>query len=258
MIQAKEKGREGSMEWRILRVAETGSTNRDAAEAGKRGEAAGLVIVAERQTGGMGRLGRSWYSPPGGVGLYCSALLRPAITPEQAGLLSFCAANAMAEAVREYGFDTGINWPNDILCAGRKICGILSACGAGEGGRLYAVIGSGLNLRKGAYPEELRERAACLEEFGAPPERDKVLQSYLRRLAEETEELEREGFDGIRKRYEALCVLPGRRVRVSGGTETEGTVRGVGARGELLLDTDEGRKEILAGDVSVRGINGYV
>ena len=85
-----------------------------------------------------------------------------------------------------------------------------------------------------------------------------MLQSYLRRLAEETEELEREGFDGIRKRYEALCVLPGRRVRVSGGTETEGTVRGVGARGELLLDTDEGRKEILAGDVSVRGINGYV
>ena len=258
MIRGKRKGRERWMEWRILRVGETGSTNRDAAEAGKRGETAGLVIVAERQTGGMGRLGRSWYSPPGGLGLYCSALLRPEISPEQAGLLSFCAANAMAEAVREYGFDAGIKWPNDILCGGRKICGILSACGAGEGGLQYAVIGSGLNLRKGSYPEELRERAACLEEFGAPPEREAILERYLERLEKEVAELEREGFAGIRKRYEALCVLPGRRVRVSGGTETEGTVTGIGEAGELLLETEEGKKEILAGDVSVRGMNGYV
>ncbi len=246
------------MEWRILRLAETGSTNQDAAEAGRRGEAEGLVIVADRQTGGKGRLGRSWFSPPGGVGLYCTVLLRPELPPDTAGLLSFCAANAMAGAVREAGFDAGIKWPNDILVEGRKICGILSSCSAGEGGLEYAVIGSGLNLRAGAYPEELRDRAACLEEFGKPPEREDILRTYLGRLETEVRELEQNGFGNVRKRYEELCILQGRRVRVSGSTETEGTVTGIGPAGELLLETAEGKTAILAGDVSVRGVNGYV
>lgn len=255
----KENGGDGSrMEWRIMYLEETGSTNADAAEAGRKGEAAGLVVTAGKQTAGRGRMNRSWYSPSG-AGLYCSVLLRPALSAEQAGLLSFCAANAMTEAVRAAGFDAGIKWPNDVLCQERKICGILSVCDAAGGRLRFAVIGSGLNLRRGAYPEELRERAACLEEFGKVPEKEVLLRDYLAALEREVRDLEEQGFEPVRKRYEARCVLTGRQVRVLGREETAGTVTGIGHAGELKLQMPDGQeRDFLTGDVSVRGVKGYV
>ena len=247
------------MRWEIRRTEVTGSTNDDAFELGKRGGADGIAVVAGQQTRGKGRIGREWYSPAG-AGLYVSALVRPRLRIREAGLLSFCAANAMTEAVRRAGgAEAMIKWPNDIVMRGRKICGILSACQAAGEGLDFAVIGAGLNLELGAYPEELRERAACLAEFGIRPEREDLLNSYLEALDREICEMERDGFEPVRKRLAERCVTLGKRVSVSGGQTADGFAEGIGVEGELILRTDEGETvKVLCGDASVRGIMGYV
>ncbi len=246
------------MQWDIRRVQETGSTNEDAFALGRAGAPAGVVCLAESQTRGRGRLARSWFSPPG-VGLYCSVLLRPSLSFRDAGLLSFCSALAMTDAVRASGLQVFVKWPNDIVCEGRKICGILSACDGGADGLRFAVIGSGLNLLQGSYPEDLRDRAACLADFGIRTDRDVLLHRYLDELAGAVTLLEKEGFSPLRQRLEKVCILLSKPVTVSGGQEAEGIAEGIGDHGELLLRTADGNLlSVTCGDVSVRGMNGYV
>lgn len=246
------------MHWDIRWVPETGSTNEDAFALGKSGAPAGAVCAAGCQRRGRGRLDRSWFSPPN-VGLYCSVLLRPALAPEDAGLLSFCAALAMAETLRASGLPAAVKWPNDIVYDGRKLCGILSVCDLDPGGLRFAVIGSGLNLLPGSYPEELRPRAACLADFGITPDRDDLLRRYLSALDGAVSLLEREGFSALRPRLEEICVSLSRPVRVSGGQQAEGIAEGIGDHGELLLRLKDGTMlPVTCGDVSVRGVNGYV
>ncbi len=246
------------MKWDIRRAQETGSTNEDAFALGKAGAPAGIVCIAETQTRGRGRMDRSWFSPPG-AGLYCSVLLRPSLSLPDAGLLSFCAALAMTGAVRETGLQAAVKWPNDIVCGGRKICGILSACD-GENGRVrFAVIGAGLNLFPGSYPEELRGRAACLADFGIRPDKEAILQHYLDGLSQTVEILEKEGFAPLRRSLSEICVLLSGPVKVSGSRSLEGIAEGIGEHGELLVRTAGGELiPVTCGDVSVRGENGYV
>ena len=246
------------MQWNIRRVTETGSTNEDAFALGRAGAPAGTVCVAESQTRGRGRMDRTWYSAPG-AGLYCSVLLRPALSLQDAGLLSFCAALAMTEAVRAAGLQVGVKWPNDIVFDGRKLCGILSACDGDSGSLRFAVIGSGLNLLSGSYPDELADRAACLADFGIRTDREKLLRRYLDSLSCAVNLLEKEGFSPLRRRLEEVCVLVSRPVKVSGGQQAEGVAEGIGDHGELLLRTADGTVlPVTCGDVSVRGVKGYV
>lgn len=246
------------MQWEIRRAAETGSTNEDAFALGKSGAPAGIVCTAESQSRGRGRLNRSWFSPPG-AGLYCSVLLRPSLSLAEAGLLSFCAALAMTETLRDAGLPAGVKWPNDIVCEGRKVCGILSVCDGDASGLRFAVIGSGLNLLPGSYPEELRARAACLADFGVSADRDLLLNRYLDSLSSWVSLLEKEGFSPLRSRLEKVCVSLFTPVRVSGGQQAEGIAEGIGSHGELLLRTSDGSLlPVTCGDVSVRGVNGYV
>ena len=246
------------MQWDIQRKTETGSTNEDAFALGRAGAPAGTVCVADAQKHGRGRMDRSWFSPPG-AGLYCSVLLRPALSLPDAGLLSFCAALAMTDAVRESGLPAAVKWPNDIVCNGRKICGILSACEGGNGVLHFAVIGAGLNLIPGSYPDELRERAACLADFGVRPDRDVLLHRYLEGLSGYVEILENEGFPPLRRKLEEVCVLLSRPVKVSGSMALEGVAEGIGEHGELLVRTADGTLfPVTCGDVSVRGENSYV
>ena len=247
------------MRWNIHWTEVTGSTNDDAFGLGKKGAEDGTVCAALQQTRGRGRIGREWYSPAG-AGLYVSALVRPRLRAEEAGLLSFCAANAMTEAVRRAGgTEAMIKWPNDIVMQGKKICGILSACQAAEGRLDFAVIGTGLNLLPGAYPEELKDKAACLADFGIQADRDALLEDYLEALDQEIREMERDGFEPVRARLAERCVTLGRRVTVSGGQQAEGVATEIGAEGELMLRTDQGETvPVLCGDASVRGIMGYI
>ena len=239
--------------WDIRVMDETRSTNDDALALARSGAPSGTVCVARRQTGGHGRFDRIWFSPAD-KGLYCSVILRPSIPAEWFGLLSFCAAVAMADTVH-----AGIKWPNDIIMNGRKICGILSSWGYDRDGNSFAVIGSGLNILSGSCPPELAGKAACLEDFGLAEPWDSVLSRYLPLLESAVLELESRGFSGIRRRLEEHCVMIGKPVIVSGGQQAEGIAEGIGTLGELLVRLPSGQLvSVTCGDVSVRGVNGYV
>lgn len=239
--------------WDIRVKDETLSTNDDAMALARSGAPSRTVCVARKQTGGHGRFDRVWFSPAD-KGLYCSVILRPSILPEHFGLLSFCAATAMAETVR-----AGIKWPNDIIMNGHKVCGILSSWGYDRNGGSFAVIGSGLNIWAGSCPPGLEEKAACLEDFGMAEPWDTILSRYLPLLESTVLELESHGFTGIRRRLEELCVMIGKPVLVSGGQQAEGIAEGIGPQGELLIRLSSGSLvSVTCGDVSVRGVNGYV
>ena len=238
---------------------EVSSTNTVIKEMALAGAPDGSVCVAECQTAGKGRLGRAW-SAPAGKGLWVSALLRPNLPPEQAPLITLCAALAMREAVwRIAGLDAGIKWPNDLVYQGRKICGILLELSADPDRVEYVVIGTGLNVREGAYPPELAGRAATLEEVAPPPLRRDLLTCYLAALETFVGQVEQYGMAGILEAYTAHCVTLGREVQVSGAAELTGVAETIDPTGALIVRTADGETHrLLSGDVSVRGVMGYV
>ena len=246
------------MKWNVLFVKRTGSTNEDLLKIGAEGKAEGTVLVADEQTAGRGRMDRKW-SSPAGAGLYVSVLVRPKIEAEQSGFLSFCAANAMRRAIEKAGLaETRIKWPNDLVARGRKICGILSVCRAREGRMDFAVIGLGVNLFPDAYPSDLKEKAGSLAEMGVRTDRDELLHAYLRYLDAQLQNLEAGGSAVIAELKEH-CVTLGSEVLVSGGQEIHGVAKDIGMNGELIVQTAENALvSVTAGDVSVRGIMGYV
>ena len=144
-------------------LPEVGSTNDYLKEAARGGAPEGLAVLAERQTAGKGRLGRSFQSPAG-LGLWMSVLLRPTCPPERLPPVTALTAAACAEAIRKVcGAEAGIKWPNDLVLGGRKLCGILTELESGGEG-LALVIGIGLNVsqRREDFPPELRETAGSL------------------------------------------------------------------------------------------------
>ncbi len=140
-----------------------GSTNEVAFRLAQDGAEHGEVVVAEQQTAGKGRRGRVWVSPPG-LNLYFSAILRPELPPQRAPELTLVAAVALAEALREFGTEAAIKWPNDVQIEGRKVAGILTELSAEPERVHFVVVGVGVNLNSqaGHFPEELREVATSL------------------------------------------------------------------------------------------------
>ncbi len=236
------------------------STNTVLKEFARNGTISGAVCLCEQQTAGRGRLDRSWSSPEG-QGVWMSVLLQPETPPEKAPLITFCAAIAMAQAVRSLtGLDARIKWPNDVVLAGRKVCGVLLEAGFDPQGRLFVVIGTGLNVRRSAYPPELADRAIALEELCDPPGRDALIAAYLNRLEDTLQAIGSGCISGISATYRALSCTLGREVQVLSPAETfAGTALDVDESGALLVRTQEGEtRRVLAGDVSVRGMMGYV
>lgn len=236
-----------------------GSTNTELKMMALSGAPGGSLCLCETQTAGKGRLGRTWVSPAG-AGLWQSVLLRPRLKPEHAPLITLCAAMAMARAVRETsGIDVGIKWPNDLVCGGKKLCGILLEISADPDAIEYVVVGVGLNVCKGAVPPELTQQAACIEDFAKPPLRRDILVHYLAALEDVITRLELQGFDGIRADYRAASCTLGRPVRVISSTEFIGVAEDIDESGALLVRTEDGElRRVLSGDVSVRGLMGYV
>ncbi|MBK5288442.1 MAG: biotin--[acetyl-CoA-carboxylase] ligase [Acidimicrobiia bacterium] len=228
----------GDIRW----LTEVDSTNRYALDEARAGAAAGLVVVADHQTAGRGRLGRVWVAPPG-ASLLVSVLLRPDLAPDQRHLVVIAAALAMAEAVHaETGVRAGLKWPNDLLVGDRKLAGILA-----EASGDAVVVGIGVNLHWEDVPSELAEIAtACNLEGGRPTTREAVLAAFLAGYA-----IRLDDPTGTRADYERGLVTLGRRVRVeqSGGVVT-GLARGVDGAGHLLLRCDDGTTATIAvGDV---------
>lgn len=239
--------------------AEVTSTNTVVKQMAVAGAPGGSLCLCETQTAGKGRLGRTW-SSPAGCGLWVSVLLRPRLKPEHAPLITLCAAMAMAQAVEETArIDVRIKWPNDLIYQGRKLVGILLEISADPDAIEYVVVGTGLNVRKGAYPPELEGKAAALEDFTQPPLRREVLVHYLAALENVMARLEKDGFVGIAADYAARSCTLGSQVQVIGSVNLTGTAEAIDETGALLVRTDDGAlHRVLSGDVSVRGVMGYV
>jgi BirA family biotin operon repressor/biotin-[acetyl-CoA-carboxylase] ligase len=215
--------------WRLEVVPEAGSTNAVVAERARAGEPGGLVVVAEAQTAGRGRLDRSWVSPPR-AGLTFSVLVRPDLPPAQWPWLPLWTGLAVASALRERAeVDAVLKWPNDVLVQDRKLCGVLAEVpqpGA-------AVLGIGLNVTTSA--EELpHDQATSLRLAGArTTDRDTVLRAVLRSLAQVLADP-----GAARTQYRERCGTIGRRVRVElpAGRVVEGAAEAVDDDGRLVVD----------------------
>ena len=235
------------------------STNDTARELGLGGATEGTVVLAERQTRGRGRLGRSWVSPPH-RNLYLSIVLRPAIPTAQAPQLALVVGLATAEAMREWAPALGLKWPNDVVLDGGKLAGILTEMETSGTDVRFVIAGVGLNVNSVAddFPPELRDRAVGLcTAAGHPVDRVAVAAALLARLEARYDEYLARGFAPLRPAWERLSCLSGHRVCVAeGAQQLEGTVAGLTDDGALRLVEAGGRERlVLAGDVTV--IGGY-
>ena len=263
-LYAEEISRGLGTRWlgrRIRYFDEVDSTNRAALDLARGGAEHGTVVVAETQTAGRGRLGRSFFSPPG-QNLYASVVLRPEIDVSAAPTLLLAAGVAVAEAVvEELGRRDGVElkWPNDLLLGGRKASGILMELVTEEARVAYAVLGVGVNLNvdPASFPDEFRERATSVAAFaGRPVDRLAFTRRLFRSLEGVIDTHGRGGFAALRGRYDAFFAMVGRLVRVSevGGKSIEGRVDGLAESGALLVRRADDRVvTVLAGDVTLRG-----
>lgn len=239
--------------------ASVGSTNDLAKQLARAGAPEGLLVIADEQSAGKGRLGRNWTTPRGSA-LAMSLLLRPALPPYEAPRITLVAAVAAAEAVRAVtGLPVGIKWPNDLQVQGKKICGILTEMESEVERIAFVVCGIGLNvnLPQEQMPPEFRESATSLmAELGEPVRRVLLVQAITARFEEVYGLFATGRFDQVLDRWRALAVTLGQTVRiisVTGAPDFEGTAEDVDPDGALLVRTTDGSlRRVLAGEVSLR------
>lgn len=229
------------------------STNKKAKAMAASGAAHGTVIIAETQSGGHGRYGRPFFSPKGS-GIYMSVLLRPCLKPEDALLLTSCAAVAIAEAIEEVSdVSVQIKWVNDLLINQKKVCGILTEAGIGfENGELdYVVMGIGMNTGSMTFPDELSDIATSIEnESGSPVSRNRLIAEVLNTLEQHIEAMnDRTFLEESRRR----SVLLGKDINVITMTETyPAKAADIDENGFLIVEADGKRFALNSGEVSTR------
>lgn len=250
---------------RNIEVHETiGSTNTRARDLAMAGIPHGTVVIADEQREGRGRRGRSWVSPKG-AGIWMSVVLRPGFKVAWASRITVIAALSVSEAVYEAtGSRPMIKWPNDLIMGNKKVCGILTEIRACDADTDFVIAGIGLNVNTHTdqFPSDLARSATSIyQETGIHIDRNRLIADILNSFETLYENLARpDGFAQFRMRYRDLCITLGRRVRVcSANEEFEGTAMDITGECTLLVKLDDGTvREILSGDVSVRGIAGYI
>ena len=245
-------------------LEETGSTNDDLKALAKQGAPHGTILMADRQSGGHGRMGRSFHSP-GGVGIYCSILLRPSCAPGQLMHLTCATAVAMCEAVEKAaGFRPGIKWTNDLVYEKRKLGGILTELGLSAKGTVdYAVIGIGINCcqQEEDFSEDIQGIAASLSMVtGREIDRCKVASAMMEALHRMDTILLTEKA-AILEIYRENCITIGQEVSLLrvGEEVRHGRAVGMDDEGALIVEFEDSHREAVnSGEVSVRGMYGYV
>lgn len=243
---------------------ETGSTNIDAKALAERGEASGAVVVADMQTAGRGRLGRGW-AAPAGKNIYMTLMLRPDCPPNKASALTLVMAIAVYEALCELisKEQCGIKWPNDIVVNGKKICGILTEMSAELDQIHYVVIGAGINVNQETFAPEIQETATSLYVERKKQSNRAALAARVLYYFEKNYAVFEKSWDlsALADKYNEFLVNRGREVRVLDPKGAyDGIARGINEKGELLVErkSDGQTMQVYAGEVSVRGIYGYV
>ena len=246
----------------ILYFDSIDSTNTKAQELAEKGYPSGTLVVADKQIAGKGRRGRNWESPSG-CGIFMTLMLKPGINPNNASMLTLVSALAVAKALADItGKDAKIKWPNDIVIDGRKVCGILTEMSAQFDYINNIVIGIGINVNNSSFPEEISATASSLRLLsgGKKYRRAEIIEKIMEYFEKYYSIfLETEDLSALVNEYDAMLVNMKRQVKVLDPKEPfEGTAMGITKTGELIVDTWESRKLVSSGEVSVRGIYGYV
>lgn len=250
------------MELSVVYYEEVDSTNTQAKRLGKEGADQGLVVVADTQSAGKGRRGRIWNSPAG-TNLYFSILLRPELLPDKAPMLTLVMAYSVARVIlAQEELPVEIKWPNDLVLAKKKVCGILTEMELSGSRIADVVIGVGINVNTIEFPEELCDKATSLYlQKGTQVKREKLLQQILAEFQQQYERfLEVQDLSFLQEAYNRMLINKDREVLVlEQDQEYEVQALGINDRGELLVKKGDGSVEaVFAGEVSVRGIYGYV
>lgn len=232
------------------------STNEEAKRKAAEGAASGLIIAAENQTEGKGRLGRSWKSSSGG--LYFTLMLRPELPPADIAGITLSAGYGVCLAIREFtGLDAMIKWPNDVIIGNRKVCGILTEMAAQSDRIDYVAIGIGINVNLSEFPEEIKNKATSLYlESGKKTDRNELFMCVIQKLDKVIGSFlfsfSAEDIEGFKK----LCATIGKRVTLSrAGIELCGEAVDITPAGELVIRNDEGKEfTVNSGEVTVQGI----
>lgn len=237
------------------------STNTRAKQLGEEGAEHGTLVVTECQTAGKGRRGRTWESPAGNV--YFTFLLRPDVLVSRASMITLVSALALAKAIKEVTkLEAQIKWPNDVVANGKKLCGILTESSTDLEYINYVVVGIGVNMNQTQFPEELSDKASSLLlELGHSVNRSEILGEFLNQFEKyydifiQTEDMSR-----LIEEYNSLLVNCGREVKII-EKEKERVLKAIGIdeNGGLIVENQDGTREsIISGEVSVRGLYGYV
>jgi len=240
---------------RDIRVfQETTSTNDVIEKLARDGVREGVVVFAESQTRGRGRLGRKWTSPPC-QGLWLSVLLRPTLRPLAVTRLTIAAAIALFRAIQaQTGLTPEIKWPNDILIRGKKVAGILTELNAELDKVNHIILGLGLNVNTAEFPADLRRLATSLRlETGRPVDRAALAVKILRELDRDYERIGDRRFEAVADEWEKHCSTIGHHVAIRvGDRKIQGLAESLDTDGALLLRTEHGHQErVIGGDVTV-------
>ena len=277
---------EGLAVTNVVYYHETDSTNTRAKQAAEEGEKSGTLFITECQTGGRGRRGRSWESPAGS-GIWMSLLLRPEIKPFDASMLTIVAAMGMKDAIEEIigdgvtagagdgdvagdgagdgagkgGIHCKIKWPNDIVLGDRKICGMLTEMSAETDWINYVVIGIGVNVNTTEFDDSIKDTASSiLLQTGRSVKRSDIVVAFARHFSKYYDEfLKKCNLSGLADDYNKALINVGRDVKI---VERDGSfvakAVGIDETGSLIVEKDGKTQRIVAGEVSVRGLYGYV
>lgn len=223
----------------------------------------GTLVIAEEQTLGRGRLGRTWISPKK-KGIWMSIVLKPSIDPMKVAKITQIGAAAIALALEDLGIEAFIKWPNDIVMNGKKVCGILTEMSCELNMINYVIMGVGINVNLDSedFSGEVSKIGTSLKiQSGKVIDRKKLLGLFLNRFEElYISFVEKDNFSETLKVCREKSILIGKEVRIiKGKDEEKGKVLGINDDGELIIDYENGKiGNVLSGEVSVRGLYGYV
>ncbi len=254
---------------KVVYYDEIDSTNIAAKQLGKQPGNHGVLVLARQQHAGRGRLGRIWSSPKG-TGVWMTLVLQPGIRPEHASMLTLVAALAVNQGIRKVtGLESFIKWPNDIVVNGKKVCGILTEMNTAGGKLECVVIGMGINTNQESFSDDLKISATSLR-LESRSEIDKTelivyIMEYFEHYFERFEKTE--SLKELIKEYNEVLINRNRQVKILGAdTDYIGLALGINETGALLVQTEEiiqgvstaTVKAVMSGEVSVRGVYGYV
>lgn len=240
-----------------------GSTNNLAKDKARETKNEFMLVTAENQKAGRGRMGRSFESD-NKKGVWCSFILKPEMTPESALVITVAAATAVCKSLEQTcGLKAGIKWPNDIIHNKKKVCGILSEMSCETGVIEYIIVGIGINVshKEGDFsPEVSKTATSVLAETGLSTHRAEIISSLCYNMQEVYNLVKAGAMDEIAQRWKKYSVTDGKMIKIlRNNSEIKALAEGIDEKGRLVATDEKGNKAAYnSGEISIRGIMGYI